>query len=236
MRSFADSGVVVTGATSGIGQAVARGLQERGARVALVARSSERLAEVAQELGGTAFVADVSREADVDELAAKLAAHFGDVPDILVNAAGAFDLASMAETTVETFDTLLAINLRAPFLLMRTFLPGMLARGSGHIVSIGSVAGRQAFRGNGAYSASKFGLRGLHEVLGVELRGSGVRATLIEPAATDTALWHTIDRTRHADVPAPHEMLSAEAVADCVLFALSASEESSIKYMGIERA
>jgi hypothetical protein len=90
---------------------------------------------------------------------------------------------------VEAFDRMIAVNLRAAFLLMRAFVPGMLARGRGHIVTIGSVAGRQAFPSNGAYSASKFGVRGLHAVLAAELRGTGVRATFVEPAATDTPLW-----------------------------------------------
>ena len=128
----------------------------------------------------------------------------------MVNSAGAFELAPIAETSVESFDRQMAVNLRAVFLLAHTFLPGMLERRSGDIVTIGSIAGRQAFAANGAYAASKFGVRGLHGVLQAELKGTGVRATLIEPAATDTGLWQAIDRREHTQLPEPGDMLSPE--------------------------
>ena len=236
MRSFADAKAVVTGAGGGIGRAIAQRLSNQGVRVALVSRSAEKLARVERDVGGSAFPTDLSDAAEVGRLTTQLHAYFGGAPDIAINAAGAFELAPVVETDAAGFDQMIAINLRAPFLLVRAFLPGMLARGSGHIVSIGSVAGRRALAGNGAYSASKYGLRGLHEVLALELKGSGVRATLIEPAATDTALWDAIDRDRHQDLPTREEMLSAETVADAVLFALSTTEEANIQYMGVERS
>jgi NADP-dependent 3-hydroxy acid dehydrogenase YdfG len=236
MPSLAESSAVVTGATSGIGEAVAHALCEQGARVALVSRSRERLEHTALKYGGTAFAADLTSASDVHRLAEQLTDHFDGAPEIVVNAAGVFELAPVAETSIETFDATLAANLRAPFLLMHAFLPRMLVRGSGHIVSIGSIAGRQAFAGNGAYSASKFGLRGLHEVLTVELKGSGVRATLVEPTATDTPVWQTIDRARHSGLPAREDMLTPDAVAECVLFVLTAPPERNINYLGIERS
>jgi NAD(P)-dependent dehydrogenase (short-subunit alcohol dehydrogenase family) len=173
---------------------------------------------------------DVTAQADVDRLAAACE------PDILVNAAGAFGLAPVSETSVASFDRMLATNLRGPFLLIRALLPRMLARGSGHIVSIGSVAGRQAWPGNGAYSASKFGLRGLHAVLDTELKGTGVRATLVEPAATDTPLWDAVDRQQNPGLPAPGAMLQPQAVADAVLYVLTRPVETHINYLGLERS
>src|SRR5690606_11757039 len=113
----------------------------------------------------------------------------GGAPDILENAAGSFLLAPIAETSTDDFLEQLAVNLGGPFYLIRAFLPDMLVRRAGHIVNIGSISGRVSMAGNGAYGASKFGLRGLHQVLAEEVRGTGVRATLIEPAATDTPLW-----------------------------------------------
>src|SRR5208283_432105 len=92
-------------------------------------------------------------------------------------------------TTPEIFARMLALNLAAPFQLVRAFLPGMRLRGRGHVVTVGSVADHVAFPGNSAYSASKFGVRGLHEVLRTELRGTGVRATLVSPGGVDTPLW-----------------------------------------------
>ena len=97
----------------------------------------------------------------------------------------------------------------------------MLERGSGHVVSIGSVAGRVAFPGNGAYGASKFGLRGLHAVLAEEVGGTGVRATLIEPAATDTPLWDPLDPDARGDLPSRAAMLRPEDVARAVVYALA---------------
>lgn len=237
MALLADgSTVLVTGASRGIGLAVARALAGAGARVAMVARSRDLLAAAARELGGVAFVADLTDDAGIDKLAAQVRSHFEDVPDILVHAAGAFTLSPLAETSRETFDAVIAANLRAPFALTQIFLPRMLDRGSGHIVSIGSVAGRQAFPGNAAYSASKFGLRGLHEVLEQELRGTGVRAALVEPAATDTELWDAIDYTRFPGLPERAQMLAAESVADAVLFVLQQPAGVAIKYLGMERS
>jgi NAD(P)-dependent dehydrogenase (short-subunit alcohol dehydrogenase family) len=133
----------------------------------------------------------------------------GAVPDIVVHAAGAFELAPLAQTSVTSFDRMVAVNLRAAFLLIRTFVPGMLERGTGHIVTIGSVAGRNAFPSNGAYSASKFGVRGLCAVLAAELRGTGVRATFVEPAATDTPLWDAVDMAGSPGLPPRSAMLGS---------------------------
>ena len=188
------------------------------------------MAAVARRAAPGSVVGDVT---DPEQVARLARDH---EPDIIVNAAGAFALAPVAETSLESFDSILAANLRGPFLLIRTFLPRMLTRGSGHIVSIGSIAGRQAFPGNGAYSASKFGLRGLHAVLDAELKGSGVRATLVEPAATDTDLWDAVDRKTNPGLPERSAMLSAEAVADAVMFVLTRPAETHINYLGVERS
>jgi NADP-dependent 3-hydroxy acid dehydrogenase YdfG len=96
----------------------------------------------------------------------------------------------------------------------------MLARGSGHVVNVSSIAGRLAFPGNAAYSASKFGLRGMHEVLAAELRGTGVRATLIEPAATDTPLWDALQPDDRPDLPSRTSMLNVEDVARAIVYAV----------------
>lgn len=228
---------VVTGASRGIGRAIARRLAAGGARVALVARSSGALDEAALETGGLALACDVADASAVAALAGRLrAAWRAAAPDIIVNAAGAFALAPVADTDPEQFDRHIAVNLRGPFLMIRTFLPAMLERTSGHVVSVGSIAGRQAFPENGAYSASKFGLRGLHSVLELELKGTGVRCTLVEPAATDTPLWDAIDRSRHQGLPAQSSMLDAEAVADAVVFAVTRSPRTGIRTISMERA
>lgn len=211
---------LVTGGTRGIGAAIVESLKALDCEVTAVARTG----------GSGTIPADITNAKDVERLAGEID------PDIIVNAAGAFGLAPIAETAIETFDQMLATNLRGPFLLIRAFLPRMLSRGSGFIVSIGSVAGRQAFPGNGAYSASKFGLRGLHAVLDTELRGTGVRATLIEPAATDTSLWDSIDRAQNPGLPERAAMLAPDAVADAVKYVLTRPVETHINYLGVERS
>ncbi|MGH7459605.1 MAG: SDR family oxidoreductase [Longimicrobiales bacterium] len=229
---IAGKSVLITGGSRGIGLAIARVLAGQGARITLVARDRQRLERAAAELGADCQIADVSDASAVR----RLASDTGPVPDVIVNSAGAFELATIAETSVESFDRQVAVNLRAVFLLAREFLPVMLERASGHIVTIGSIAGRHAFPANGAYSAAKFGVRGLHAVLQAELKGTGVRATLIEPAATATELWAAVDRSRHGGLPAAESMLSPEAVAQAVLYALSQPPEVAVPNLFLERS
>jgi NADP-dependent 3-hydroxy acid dehydrogenase YdfG len=141
--------------------------------------------------------------------------------DILVNNAGVFDLAPIDETDDATLDAMLAVNLAAPFRLMRAVLPGMRARRAGHIVTVGSIADRVAMPGNGAYAAAKYGARALHEVARAELRGTGVRASLVSPGPTDTPLWDRFDPDDTTNGLTPRKrMLGPEQVADAVLWVL----------------
>lgn len=225
---------LVTGASRGIGLAIARVLSEEGAWVGMVARSEDALAAAAQEVTGHAIPADVSTPEGVHTLATYLGEVLGDAPDLVVSAAGAFSLARLDRADPADFDRMLAVNLRAPFLLVRAFLPQMLARRSGHFVHVGSVAGRTAFPENGAYAASKFGLRGLHEVLRAEVRGTGVRATLVEPAATDTPLWDPLDPDGRDDLPSRADMLRPDDVARAVLFAATQPAGVQLSSIAVE--
>lgn len=203
----------------------------------MVARGEAELSSSAEQIGGVALAADVSQRQAIERLARSFASVFDSpAPDYLINAAGAFSMAKLVSTSPEDFDRQLGVNLRAPFLLMRAFLPSMIERGSGHIVTVGSIAGRQAFPSNGAYSASKFGVRGLHAVLDLELKGTGVRCTLVEPAATDTTLWDAVDRDENAGLPEPGTMLEVGAVADAVLYAITRPERTGIPVISLERA
>ncbi|MEX0890896.1 MAG: SDR family oxidoreductase [Gemmatimonadota bacterium] len=227
---------LVTGASRGIGRAVAASLAGAGARVALVARGVAPLEAAAAAVGGVAVPGDVSEARGLAELVRRAAERLGGPPDIVVHAAGAFALQRVVESDVAELDAMLGANLRGPFLLTRALLPALLEQGRGDVVFIGSVAGRRAFPENGAYSATKFGVRGLHEVLAEELRGSGVRTTLIEPAATDTPLWDPVDPDARPHLPSRSAMLRPEAVAEAVLWALTRPPEVRVDTLAIERA
>jgi NADP-dependent 3-hydroxy acid dehydrogenase YdfG len=214
---------LVTGASRGIGRAIAAALAGAGARVYLVARGERDLDAAAAGIGSGAVpvVCDVTDAAAVAAMAEFVADATGGAPDVLVNNAGLFPLAPLDLMAPEEFARTLDVNLVAPFRVLRAFLPAMKRRGSGHVVTIGSVADRSIFAGNGAYAASKFGKRAMQEVLREELRGSGVRTTLVSPAATDTPLWDSIDPDNNPGFPPRATMLRPEAVADAVLWAVT---------------
>lgn len=230
---------VVTGASRGIGAEIARLLAVSGARVAVLARTESALDSLATELGGGAIPiqCDVSDGASVESAAAAVRSAFGGAPDILVNNAGSFHLAPLHEMTTERFAESLNTNLIAPFAVMRAFLAEMRVRRGGHVVTIGSVADRAVFPDNGAYATAKYGLRAMHEVLRAELRGTGVRATLVSPSAVDTDLWDPID-TESPDTPYPSRsaMLSSTAVAKAVLYALEQPPDVNIDELRLSRS
>jgi NAD(P)-dependent dehydrogenase (short-subunit alcohol dehydrogenase family) len=226
---------LVTGASRGIGRAVSEALADAGARVHALARDPTPVESIARASGGRTWAADLTDDTEVWESLDLLQEALGGAPDIVVACAGAFHLAPLSETTVVDFDRVVAVNLRGTFLVYRTLLPAILERGTGDLVTVGSVAGRRAFPSNGAYSASKYGQRGLHEVLVEELRGTGVRATLVEPAATDTPLWDPLDPDRDPHLPDRDAMLRAGDVAETVLFAVTRPAHVRTPLLKIER-
>lgn len=229
---------VVTGASRGIGLATARALAGAGARVALLARGADALARAAAELGrgAAAFPGDLAELRTTERIAREVTAAFGGAPDIVVNNAGIFHPKPLDAISPEELEHTLRINLVAPFALVHAVLPAMRERGSGHIITIGSIADRVAFAENGAYSSSKFGLRALHEVMRAELAGSGVRATLVSPAATDTEIWEPIQRAGTGRFPPRSAMLPAPAVADAVLYAATREPRVNIDELRLSSA
>lgn len=228
---------VVTGASRGIGAAVARALAADGARVVLLARSVDALAREAAAIGPLALAlpCDLSRPDEVQRALRLLEEQVG-CPEILVNNAGAFALGAVGRMPPEQAEQLLLLNLAAPYRLLHALVPPMRARGRGHVVTIGSVADRHAFPENAAYAASKFGARAMHEVLRQELRGSGVRATLVSPAPVDTAIWDPIQPETRPGFPARAEMLRVEAVADAVRWAVTRPSDVNIDELRLSRA
>jgi NADP-dependent 3-hydroxy acid dehydrogenase YdfG len=238
VTALAGRSAVVTGASRGIGAATARALATAGASVVLIARSAAELDALAAELGdgATPIAADLTAAAGLGAAVEQARDTLGGSPDILVNNAGIFRVAPAGEMPASVFADTIELNLVAPFRVMRAFLAGMLARRSGHIVNLGSVADRNAFPGNAAYSASKFGLRGLHEVLRAELRGSGVRATLVSPGAVDTALWDVAEaESPPGRFTARKDMLRPEAVAAAVLYAVTQPADVNVEELRLRR-
>ena len=211
MRPLAGRVALVTGASRGIGAATAEALLAAGARVVRVAR------KLPPTGGYLDLPTDLTDAVRVEALAERVRREVGP-PDIVVSNAGGFLLRPLEETSVADFDAQIAINLRAPFSLARALLPVLKAAGRGCFITVGSVADHVGFPDNAAYAASKYGLRGLHETLVAEYRGSGVRLTLVSPGPTDTALWEPFDPDRRPGVPARADMLRPADVADAVLF------------------
>ncbi len=212
---------LITGGSRGIGFAVARALVREGVRVALIARGAAELAARAKELGSDTVVAaaDVSNATQVERAVGAVREAFGDVPDLLINNAGIFDPKPLHVLTGQEFEHMIQINLVAPFYVLRAILPAWIEQKRGHVITLGSIADRTIFPGNGAYSASKFGGRAMHEVLRAETRGSGVRATLVSPSAVDTPIWDGVTYPPDGRVPPRDKMLAADAVADAVVWA-----------------
>src|SRR5207253_10967938 len=179
--------------------------------------------------GSIPVVCDVADPKSVEQAAKRIVSELNGAPDIVVNNAGLFRVAVAEETSGGTFVEVINTNLVAPFLFVRAFLSDMKKRKSGHIVTLGSIADRTIYTGNAAYSAAKFGLRALHEVLRAELRGSGVRTSLISPAATNTEIWNDVTVTD--PVNRPHSkrlMLEPDDVVRAVMFALTQHDTVNI--------
>ena len=227
--------VLITGAAGGIGSAVAEALAQQGAALALVGRSqTTALASLQQRLNDNGAVAHAIPadllDAGAGEWAVEQAmAQLGGV-DVLLNCAGMTSFRPFAEEAPALLQQIVQLNLVAPMLLARAVLPEMLARGSGRIVNVGSTFGSIGFAWFSAYSASKFGLRGLSEALRRELDGSGVGVTYVAPRAVRTKL-NTDAVYRMAQETGMH-MDSPSWVADRIVAAIAADAKDV--YLGFQ--
>jgi len=181
---------LVTGGSRGIGRAIAVGLARLGASVAICGRDSKALSNASEELaglGGRVFsaVADVTHDSAVKDLVAKTEAALGAIT-ILVNNAGIGVFGPAHEKSEQDWDNVLNTNLKSVFLVSRAVAPGMMARKSGDIINISSLAGVNAFSGGGLYCASKWGVQGLSACMAEDLRGHGIRVSVICPGSVAT--------------------------------------------------
>lgn len=230
-RQLAGQVAVVTGAGHGIGEAIARRLGQMGAAVALVARTAKRLEEVKAAIeaaGGraSAIPCDVTDTRQIDNLAAQLDREFSRC-DILVNSAGiGGPRKPLIELAPDDWDTLIATNLRGPYLMIRALAPRMIAARSGHIINISSLAGKNPFPTGAAYSASKWGLNGLTYSVAEELRQYNVRASVISPGSVDTQFFTGQGKQ-------PSRMIRPEDIAGIVALLVTQAPNSFISDISI---
>jgi short-subunit dehydrogenase len=217
--------VLITGASAGLGAALARQLAAQNAVVGLIARRRNRLSEVLADCRRTSpasamWVADLADTAGLEELAMKAWDGLGGI-DVLINNAAIPKRRPVTELDPNEVEDVMRVNFFAPMRLTLTLLPRMLARGTGLIVNISSVGGRLGIIHETAYCASKFALCGWSEAMAVDLHGSGIAVKLIEPGPVDTEIW---------DQPGSEEPLyqgpkvAAEEVADGIIAALGSDQ------------
>lgn len=192
MKTFHNCLALITGGSSGIGLALARLLLAEGARVALLARNPERLAQARENLLDaypraeiSVWSADVTNAPQVTALLETFVAQQG-TPDLLINSAGMAHPGRFEELPLEIFDQMIAVNYLGTVYVTKALVPAMLERGSGHIVNISSVAGFLNIYGYTAYGAAKFAVRGFSDALRMELKPRGIQVSLVFPPDTDT--------------------------------------------------
>ncbi|MCH7683001.1 MAG: SDR family oxidoreductase [Gemmatimonadetes bacterium] len=235
--SLKDKVAIITGASSGIGEATARRLAESGARVVLAARRVERLEALAADIErreGTALVAptDVTDERSVQRLARTALDAFGRI-DILINNAGIMPLSPISKLRVEEWDRMIDVNIKGVLYCIAATLPTMLEQGSGHIINVSSVAGRRPFPSGTVYSATKFAVRAISQGLRLELSPiNGIRVTDIEPGVVATELTHHITdnetANRFQEMWAEKTPLESIDIAETILFVLSRPDHVNV--------
>jgi short-subunit dehydrogenase len=180
--------VVVTGASQGIGAALARSFAEEGARVVLVARSRDKLEALAEEIDGVAHVADLLDPDRVDALVPEIEEAHGPI-DVFVNNAGVDAMESAASADPALIRRVAQLNLEAPMVLTRHVLPGMLRRRRGHLVYVASLAGTASFPTMSHYAATKAGLLNFAGAVRWEVHRHGIGVTCLAPGPVDTEMW-----------------------------------------------
>jgi NADP-dependent 3-hydroxy acid dehydrogenase YdfG len=234
-NNIAGKVVVITGASSGMGEAAARHLAAQGAAVVLGARRIERLEALVGEItaaGGQALAVatDVTDRAQVQRLVDAAVETYGRI-DVLVNNAGIMPLSPLERLKVDEWDRMIDVNLKGVLYGVAAALPHMTAQKSGHIINLSSVAGHKVFGGSAVYSATKFGVRALSEGLRMEVKPYGIRTTIICPGAVKTEL---LDHITEADVQKANQEyvgqvgVPADSFARVVAFAVSQPEELDI--------
>lgn len=227
--------IVITGASSGIGEAAARLLAKQGHHLVLGARRTERLEKLVNDLGNNALAVtcDVTKRADVDALIQSAVDQFGRV-DVLVNNAGIMPLSFLAQGKVDEWENMIDTNIKGVLYGINAALPHMSAQKSGHVINISSVAGHIVTPSSSVYSATKFAVRAITEGLRQENRGF-LRTTVICPGAIDTELPDIIsdERIKAGIGKVYEEAVSTDSIAQAIAYAISQPEDVDVNELVI---
>ncbi|MDR1007413.1 MAG: SDR family NAD(P)-dependent oxidoreductase [Campylobacteraceae bacterium] len=233
---------LITGASSGIGEASANTLASKGCDLILTARREERLEALAQKLREKynakvdIYPVDVRINESVEQLLENVKSA-KTIPDFLINNAGlALGLENVQEGFIHKWDTMIDTNLKGLLYVTRAFLPFMIQKGEGHIINIGSTAGWQTYPRGNVYNATKFGVRALSDAMSLDLVDTDIKVSCVAPGNCETdfsLVRFEGDKDRAARVYARYKALEAKDVADAILYILNTPSHVNIPYLRI---
>jgi NADP-dependent 3-hydroxy acid dehydrogenase YdfG len=236
MSKTEDKVVIITGASSGLGEATARILAKNGAKLMLAARREERLKELVAEIqkdGGTAKyqVTDVTDRSQVEALVKATHEAYERI-DVLVNNAGLMPLSPLDETKVDEWDKMVDVNIKGVLYAIAAVLPIMRQQKSGHIINLSSVAGHKVFAGGTVYCATKFAVKAISEGIRLESNGE-IRSTNISPGAVETELTNTISHEETAkNVNQLYSVaIDSDAIARAIAYAIEQPVDVDVNEM-----
>ncbi|HCY9242040.1 TPA: SDR family oxidoreductase [Staphylococcus aureus] len=215
MTVLTDKIAVVTGAGSGIGEAIATLLHEEGAKVVLAGRNKDKLQNVANQLAQDSVKVvptDVTKKEEVDELIKMAQQTFGGL-DIVINSAGQMLSSKITDYQVDEWDSMIDVNIKGTLYTAKAALPTMLEQSSGHLINIASISGFEVTKSSTIYSATKAAVHTITQGLEKELAKTGVKITSISPGMVDTAITATYN-------PTDRKKLEPQDIAEAVLYAL----------------
>jgi ribitol 2-dehydrogenase len=229
-QSIAGKVVLVTGASSGIGRAIARLFAAEGAELALAARSTDRMQALAQEIGGEPHIvtADLTEPAEVDRMVADTEGRYGQI-DILVANAGIYVPGLAAEGDPDAWDRMIALNVNSVFRAIHAVLPGMIARRAGDILVMSSISGHQAIHWEPVYSATKHAVQSFVHGVRRQVAEHGIRVMSLAPGMVLNELWGFTDPARIDERVAARAGLRSEDVAETCLFMLTRPPHVTIR-------
>ncbi|MEN9871430.1 MAG: hypothetical protein RLZZ171_2422 [Cyanobacteriota bacterium] len=236
MSEITEKVVIITGASSGLGEATARRLAKNGARLMLAARREDRLKDLVADIqkdGGVAKyqVTDISDRSKVEQLVQATKEAYGKI-DVLVNNAGLMPLSPLAATKVDEWEKMIDVNIKGLLYGVAAVMTIMLQQGSGHIINLSSVAGHKVFPGGAVYCATKFAVKAISE--GIRLESDGkIRSTNISPGAVATELTSTISDDEAAKMAEQLYgiAIDADAIARAITFAIEQPGDVDVNEM-----